>query len=190
MEQLRQQCPDTDNHVLRLAAMGTSRFKRLQKRLEEQRLKREQEERMKDLETQVSQLNECNMQWMHYYQQQQQAQQAQWQQQAWEAAAAWQYGQAQPASASQAAREGLRLFFQCMACLFYFVLASCNAKSVSHLRCHLFFFVLLAGQGDGRTRKHEEGSSSTAEAARGLFFVVTAVLVCCDCFFQYHHLDF
>ena len=121
------QCPDTDSHVLRLAAMGTSRFKRLQKRLEEQRLKKEQDERMKTLEGQVSQLNECNMQWMHYYQQQQNQQ--------WQAAAAWQWeAHAQQAYAAQAAghmeqayaaqaaghMEGLRLFFSMHGLFFCF----------------------------------------------------------------------
>ena len=174
--QLRQQCPDTDNHVLRLAAMGQSRYKRLQKRLEEQRLKKEQDERMEVLESQVSQLNECNMQWMHYYQQQQNQQ--------WQAAAAWQWeAHAQQAYAAQAAghMEGLRLFFS-MHGLFSFLFWHHVMQNLYHIcaaTCSLVCFVLLAGQGDGRTRKHEETShatSSTDTAARGLF-------VCGDCCF-------
>lgn len=83
LEQLRQQCPQTDDEVLKLAAMGGSRFKRLQKRQEEREEKREQAEKMKNLESQVSQLQECNLQWMQYHQQQQ------YQQAAWQAASAW-----------------------------------------------------------------------------------------------------
>ena len=47
LEQLRQQCPQTDDEVLKLAAMGGSRFKRLQKRQEEREEKREQAEKMR-----------------------------------------------------------------------------------------------------------------------------------------------
>ena len=139
--------------------MGTSRG--LQKRLEEQRLKKEQDERMKTLEGQVSQLNECNMQWMHYYQQQQNQQ--------WQAAAAWQWeAHAQQAYAAQAAghmeqayaaqaaghMEGLRLFFF-NAWPVFFVLASCNAKPVSHLCCHLFTCLFCPPCRPGRWKDQE-----------------------------------
>ena len=54
-----------------------------------------------------------------------------------------------------------------------------NLYHICAATCSLVCFVLLAGQGDGRTRKHEEtshASSSTETAAKGLF-------VCGDCCF-------
>ena len=49
---LEKQCPDVDP-TLRLAAMGNSRYKRLEKRVAEREEKREQEEKMKKLQKQL-----------------------------------------------------------------------------------------------------------------------------------------
>ena len=172
MEVLKTQCPTTEHHVLRLAAMGGSRFKRLQKRAAEQQEKKEQAEKMKLLENQVSQLNECNMQWMHYYQQQAQA--------SWQAAAAWQW----EAHAQQAAgqMEGITLcFLICTGACFGIMLCKVFITFVLQLSC----FVLPAGQPGANTRAHEEpgqsssamGSADAGTGAKGLSFVVTAVFL-------------
>eukprot|EP00435_Cladocopium_sp_Y103_P027486 s3249_g6.t1 len=56
LEMLDQQCPDVDPEVKRLAAMGNSRMKRLERRLQEREDKRDQEKKLKDMEQKVSPL--------------------------------------------------------------------------------------------------------------------------------------
>ena len=179
-EMLKEQCPNTDKEVLRLAAMGGSRFHRLQRRMEEREDKREQAEKMKNLETQVSQLQQCNMQWMHYYQQQA----------SWQTAAAMQWDAHANHAAEHVQGPTLSLKHGLVA------LASCFAKPVSDFGVTFmfcFFCTISAGQPSGKTRKYEEpapsssGSSSSDTGppnSKGLHIFVTAVFFCKLC----HHL--
>ena len=83
--------------------------------MEEREDKREQAEKMKNLETQVNQLQQCNMQWMHYYQQQA----------SWQTAAAMQWDAHANHAAEHVQGPTLSLKHGLVA------LASCFAKPVS-----------------------------------------------------------
>ena len=93
LQMLNEQYPDADTDAKKLAAMGASRFHRLEKRLLEREEKRAQDEKLKHLEKQMMQLEECNQQWAMYFQQQHQHQQQA--QAAWNAAA-WAQAQTVP----------------------------------------------------------------------------------------------
>ena len=97
LQLLDEQYPDADEDTKRLAAMGGSRFRRLERRLVEQEEERKKAEHLQQLEQQVKQLEECNLQWHWFFQQQQQHQQ----QAAWHAAAWQAQAQAQATSVPQ-----------------------------------------------------------------------------------------
>lgn len=97
LQLLGEQYPDADEDTKRLAAMGGSRFRRLERRLVEQEEERRKAEHLQQLEQQVKQLEECNLQWHWFFQQQQQHQQ----QAAWHAAAWQAQAQAQATSVPQ-----------------------------------------------------------------------------------------
>ena len=173
-EMLKEQCPNTDKEVLRLAAMGGSRFHRLQKRMEEREDKREQAEKMKNLETQVNQLQQCNMQWMHYYQQQA----------SWQTAAAMQWDAHANHAAEHVQGPTLSLKHGLVA------LASCFAKPVSDFGVtFMFCFFAPSLQASPVERPGNMRSLPTPpveapvqilalQTAKACIFFVTAVFFC------------